>query len=355
MKEILSDIRARLESGQYRNEEHVRLSLVARILQQLGWNIWNPSEVNTEFCPVPEEDKTKVDIALFLEQNVPAVFVEVKSVGKLEINLSQTEHQLRDYNKNNSALFCVITDGRTWRFYYPLTAGEFSKKCFKVIDLLKDDIDEVELTLHAFLSTSEIINGNAENDAKEYLQLSKWEQAIADVLPQAKRIILEPPFPNLVDAVLQILHTQGNTKITSEKISDFIQKPNPLDRPLERISDFSETNIEGSDELAGNKISIVLKKTYTANRWGLIPIGKKNRSLFPGYNVPFTLDTDIGELVTHVTSAPAGTRIGDPIAGSYIQGNLKPWYNKHVELKDGDKLIIEILEPKRKYRLTIKK
>jgi hypothetical protein len=39
MIDALRDIQARLSQGAYRNEEHVRLNLVARLLQELGWNI----------------------------------------------------------------------------------------------------------------------------------------------------------------------------------------------------------------------------------------------------------------------------------------------------------------------------
>jgi hypothetical protein len=155
------------------------------------------------------------------------------------------------------------------------------------------------------------------------------------------------------------LQTKGHNKIAREKVVDFIQKSKTLDRPLENISDSSISELSPRErnlyQQSENKISIVLRSTYTAKRWGLIPFGKKNRSFFPGYQVPFTLVTDIGELITQVTSAPAGTRTGDPMAGSYIQGNLKPWFTKHVELKDGDKLIIEVVEPRKKYRLTIEK
>lgn len=104
-----------------------------------------------------------------------------------------------------------------------------------------------------------------------------------------------------------------------------------------------------------NKIEIILYNLYTPKRYALIPIPKKYRSFFPGYKVPFTLETDIGEIRTKVTSAPKGTEYGDPDAGNYIQGGLKPWYNKHRDLKEGDKLIIEMLEPKKKYRLDIEK
>ena len=83
MREIPTDIRERLQRGEYQNEEHVRLSLVCRLLFKLGWNIWSLREVNTEFPAIPTEDKTKVDIALFAKESFPSVFIEVKAVGKI--------------------------------------------------------------------------------------------------------------------------------------------------------------------------------------------------------------------------------------------------------------------------------
>ena len=45
MRQILEDIRNKLSEGAYKNEEHMRLSLVVRLLHKLGWNIWDPKEV----------------------------------------------------------------------------------------------------------------------------------------------------------------------------------------------------------------------------------------------------------------------------------------------------------------------
>jgi len=47
MKDTLEDIREKLNEGIFTNEEHVKLSLVCRILHKLEWNIWNTKEVNT--------------------------------------------------------------------------------------------------------------------------------------------------------------------------------------------------------------------------------------------------------------------------------------------------------------------
>lgn len=100
-------------------------------------------------------------------------------------------------------------------------------------------------------------------------------------------------------------------------------------------------------------IEITLRNIYTPKKYAVIPLPKEHRSFFPGYKNPFVLITDIGEIRTKVTSAPKGTEYGDPEAGSYIYGGLKPWYGKHSNLKEGDKLIIEVVEPKKKYQLKV--
>ena len=229
-QDMLTDIVRKLSDGLYGNEEHVRLSLVARILHELGWDIWNPNEVNSEFSVLPHEDKSRVDIALFLSPYVPSVFVEIKSVGKLEGSVNRIEQQLRDYNRNNTALFSIITDGRKWRFYYSQTGGEFAQKCFKTIDIIEDDIEDVELSFQSFLSKSEISNGNAKVDAQSYLQLSQKQRAMEDALPKARRIILEPPYPRLPQAIMEIAAEGGFTVSEEEAIqfvNDSTKKPTP--------------------------------------------------------------------------------------------------------------------------------
>ncbi len=223
MEETLKDIKTKLEGRFYQNEEQVRFSIVARILQQLGWDIWNPREVYPEFLVTPNEDRTKIDWALFISSSNPSVFIEVKSVGKIDATLAEVERQLRDYNRNLTAIFSIITDGQKWRFYYSRAGGEFSEKCFKVIDLLKDDLSNVESSLKTFLAKSEIINENSEKNAKSYLQLNRNQRAIEKVYAQALEKVNEPPFPSLPQALVELVALDG-IKITSEEAKDFIVK-----------------------------------------------------------------------------------------------------------------------------------
>jgi len=224
MNEILSDIRDKLTNNYFQNEEHVRISLVLRILFELGWDIWNPKEVNSEFKAVPNEDVSRVDIALFSNEYLPpSIFIEIKSVGKIVTDLFRIEQQLRDYNRNNTAQFSIITDGQKWRFYYSQTGGEFSQKCFKVIDIIENDLLAVINSLTLFLSKDGILSGNSKKEAERLLKLNQKQRALEDALPRAKRMISEYPFPSLPHALVEIASKLGFT-ISEEEAKEFAQQ-----------------------------------------------------------------------------------------------------------------------------------
>ena len=104
----------------------------------------------------------------------------------------------------------------------------------------------------------------------------------------------------------------------------------------------------------GNVVEIQLNNLDTyCRKWALIPVHKDKRHFFPGLQVKFKLETDVGPLNAHVSSAPKGTPIGEPDAGVYITGGLRQWYEKHPQLKDGDKVRIECLKPDEQYKLSI--
>ncbi|MBI3578683.1 MAG: type I restriction enzyme HsdR N-terminal domain-containing protein [Ignavibacteriales bacterium] len=231
MKDLLTDINAYLTDGAYKNEEHVRLSLVSRILDYLGWDIWNPREVYPEYYAIPSEDRSRVDLALFLKSNMPSVFLEIKAVGKIDFDLPIIERQLRDYNRNLTALFSIITDGRKWRFYHSQAGGEFSQKCFKTIDLLEDDLNDIETFFNAFLAKPNVDSGDAEKDARKYLQLNLKQRAMGDALPQARRMVDEPPFPSLPHALIERVAVAGH-KISIEEATEFIRTYKPIEQPL---------------------------------------------------------------------------------------------------------------------------
>ena len=175
-------------------------------------------------------------MALFLTPHEPSVFIEVKALGKLEGVLSQAERQLRDYNRDNQALFSIITDGQTWRFYHSAARGEFANRCFKILNLIEHNLDDLEQGFAVFLSRIAVETGNSEREATTYLQLSRKQRAMEDALPEARRRVLEPPFPKLTEALIQLV-AEGGISISMEEAERFIreygaQRP-PQQQPAE--------------------------------------------------------------------------------------------------------------------------
>jgi len=269
----LEDIQERLRANQYEREEHVRLAIVARLLQEYGWDIWNPTEVNAEYVPVPEEDKKKVDVALFLPPSTPAVFIEVKPVGGIT-NLADTERQLRDYNRNVTATFCIITDGREWRFYYSLTPGDFSSKCFRVVDLLKDDPQDIEGAFALFLNKDQLQSPEARRRAEELLRLSQKERVLQESLPEARRAVQQPPYPTLPHALSNGAKQRGFV-VSQEEAVAFIEKagtakaPHPAIPPQVRTAG-KDFDPEKPPDLSRTAITSASIGTHNANNWNVL-------------------------------------------------------------------------------------
>ena len=109
--------------------------------------------------------------------------------------------------------------------------------------------------------------------------------------------------------------------------------------------DFSEEIVTPSNSTLQESIEIILPKPRTSEiptwkKYNLIPFPSKSRKFFPGYKIPFTFKTDIGELTTWVTGGYKEKVEGDPNEGSYISNNITRFYRAHPELQIGDTLKI---------------
>ena len=98
-------------------------------------------------------------------------------------------------------------------------------------------------------------------------------------------------------------------------------------------------------QVANNKNVIELKLNASSRKYVYIPLPKEKRHFFPGYKVSFELTTDVGEFTAHVPHPPN--------VGGHIRGRFGRWYAKHPELKAGDRLRIQALEPGKRYKLSI--
>lgn len=117
-----------------------------------------------------------------------------------------------------------------------------------------------------------------------------------------------------------------------------------------KVSDYRVSEMQKSMPIITESVFVL---SQTSLKYHLIRVSPYQRQMFPGYKVPFILDTDVGRIITRVSSAPRGTLKGNPFAGQFISKNLKDWFVAHPELKAGDKVQIETIERERHYRLKL--
>jgi len=97
VKSTIEDIRRMLSNGLYRDEQYIRICIVAGMLQALGWNIWDPSKFYTEYPVITINANTpallgngKVDVAMGknLQTKKEHLFtlIEVKALGNIVNN-----------------------------------------------------------------------------------------------------------------------------------------------------------------------------------------------------------------------------------------------------------------------------
>ena len=93
-----------------------------------------------------------------------------------------------------------------------------------------------------------------------------------------------------------------------------------------------------------NSLEVTLQPSYIESYCIYIPAAKKH--LFPTFNTTLELDTDIGLI-----------EIGFSIDswGIWLSKGLAPWFKSHPQLKAGDRLIITVIEPMKRYFLEVVK
>jgi len=130
-------------------EEETKAKLITPLIEALGWNKFDNSEVRLEYT----DSKTSLrpDYALFgAGSTTPDVVVEANSAGS---RLEESEDQLCNYVRVFSAAYGLLTDGRAFHIYSDTDGGEGPVKRAEVeIESLPDSDAIAELNRDQFRS-----------------------------------------------------------------------------------------------------------------------------------------------------------------------------------------------------------
>ena len=166
------------------NEAQVSQGVVLRVLDALGWPIFNPSIVFPEY-PIGGD---KIDFALCKGEN-PLIYIEVK---RNSITLGETEEkQLFKYAFQKSVPLGILTNGHNWKFYYPPEGGYSGQRCFRNLNIYKDRLEKCVYRLNRYLSYKVVSDEKAFTTMIKKDYHSRYQQLIFSMIDQHEEKLLK--------------------------------------------------------------------------------------------------------------------------------------------------------------------
>jgi hypothetical protein len=214
LETILIDIIARLRQGRFPNEQAISQGIVLRVLQELGWDIYDTTSVWPEF----QTGEGRADFALCHPPSKPAEFIEVKAPGKAEDGVRQA----LEYAFHTGVPFIVLTDGKTWSFYLPAEQGSYEDRRVYKLDLFERPPSEAAETLRRYLAHERVESGQAlETARKEYRSRNRRTQACA-AIPEAWRELVEKGNEDLVDMLASAVESKAGVRPDDNDVAEFL-------------------------------------------------------------------------------------------------------------------------------------
>ncbi len=215
LKEHIDDIREGLRTNRYPDEAAVSQGIVLRLLGTLGWSTYDTQAVFPQYGV----EARKVDFALCHPPSKPIVFIEVKRVG----NIEGAERQLFEYAFHEGVPIAILTDGQTWRFFYPIGEGNYRERKVHELDMIQDESVESAECLNRYLNYDSIRTGEAVEAIKEDYEKVVQQRQVATRLPEAWSKLLEEADEFLLHAVAEKTEDLCDYRPTDGQVLAFLK------------------------------------------------------------------------------------------------------------------------------------
>jgi stress response protein SCP2 len=159
-----------------KTEEATKMSLIAPMIQALGYNIFDPSEVNPEYdADLASKKLNKIDYAI-LNEGKPIMIMECKWSGT-ELTEDNKDQLLKYFVALPDTKIAILTNGLTYKFFTDLDKANYmDTKPYFSFDIRKmTDADIKELSKYGKpdFKLNDIMNSATElkytNEIKKYI------------------------------------------------------------------------------------------------------------------------------------------------------------------------------------------
>src|SRR5215218_1908872 len=216
VKEDLLDIRAGIKAGRYVNEATVSQGIVQRLLDALGWPVYDTEIVAPEYSL----GTRRADYALCHPPREPVILVEVKQVGQSK----GADRQLFEYAFHKGVPMAVLTDGQEWHFFLPTEQGDYGERRVYKLDLLEREPQETESSLRRYLAYDAVRSGQAIEAARRDYRNATRKRRAERTLPDAWARLIESEDDNLINLLAEKVEDLCGVKPDSDAVAAFLRK-----------------------------------------------------------------------------------------------------------------------------------
>lgn len=217
LMDLIRDVRSRRTSAL--DEATIKQTIILRLLQILGWNIYDSDEIKPEYSV----GERKVDYSLrYHGQDL--VFIEVKNGNE---ELEQHQQQLLEYAFKRGVELAVLTNGRSWWFYLPAARGDWPQRKFFSIDITNQPEEEIATNFTQLLSRENVRSQEALIVARSHHESKQKEKAIETTIPKAWNLLVSEPDSLLIDLISETTERICGYKPLSSHIEAFLKSNRP--------------------------------------------------------------------------------------------------------------------------------
>lgn len=213
LKEHVKEIRDALRAGNFPNEAAVSNGVVMRLLQALGWPVFDSRIVWPQYTV----EGRRVDFAL-CHKDKPDIFIEVKQVGQGE----GADRQLFEYAFHSGIPMAVLTDGEAWHFYLPAERGHYEERRVYMLNILERSVDECAEIFNRYLAYQAVCSGKSIQAARNDYQDVARKRDIEGNLPVAWQKLLEEQDALLIELIADKVEGLCGFKPDLDAVTDFL-------------------------------------------------------------------------------------------------------------------------------------
>jgi hypothetical protein len=248
VKEDLLDIRAGIKARRYVNEATVSQGIVQRLLNILGWPVYNTEIVAPEYSL----GTRRADYALCHPPREPVILIEVKQVGQSK----GADRQLFEYAFHKGVPMAILTDGQEWNFFLPTEQGNYSERQLYKLDILERDPQQAESSFKRYLEYDAVRSGQAIEAARgDYRNAARRRQA-QRTLPDAWAKLIESEDELLMELLSDKVEDLCGVRPDPDAVVAFLRKkPTSINEAASATSPkITSENVEGYSWVEGGKL-----------------------------------------------------------------------------------------------------